>query len=319
MTEQELIERLARMGPTETQVERMLNQIMNPSEAKPKRRWSWGYRIALPAVLGLLLLVIGLPFIMNGAEEPVWVPLKPVASPAPMSISIEPRGLDLTHASDVRKFLNYNGSRYEFLNNGEPYDLSEWKLGENKPLGKLDDDITADVQAGGTNGYASQDFGTTYLVGGILYKLPGYDPAFRLVVEQDGRYYIVQLVGRADDSSMTANEYVESADLDKLADRVELLDHSSKLLHTWSTPKDVQEWIKHIASFEPAGKLTNEQDEQLAKADSSGETYTLRAALKDGTTIDMKLTPEMHLIAIGDSQYKLSDEWLATYSYLFDH
>lgn len=315
MTEKELVERLARMGPTETQLDRMLKRVLNPTEAKPKRQWSRGYRIALPALLCVLLVGIGLPFFMHGEEEQIVAVLKPIVAPAPMTIDIGPRAVGLPHAGEIRKFLNYNGNRYVFLNNGEPYDLSELELGESTPLGKLDYDIMADLQAGGTEGYTSRDFGTTYLAGGVLYKLPGYDPAFRLVVEQDERYYIVQLVGRADDGSIAADDYVKAAHLDKLAERVELLDHSSKLLHVWSDKKDVREWIEHIASLEPAGELTNEQYEQLAKAEVSGETYILRAVLKDGTSIDMPLTPGMRLISIGDGKYKLSD---TTYSYLFD-
>ncbi|GMK38517.1 hypothetical protein PCCS19_15710 [Paenibacillus sp. CCS19] len=320
MTEEELLERLARIGPTKTQTERMLQRILNPSEAKskPKRQWRWSYRIAMPAMLGMLLLAIGLPFMMNGKEEPAIVVLKPAVAISPMAVSITPRGFSLPQAGEIRKFLNYNGSRYEFLNKGEPYDLSELKLGESEPLGKLEYDIAADMLIGGTNGYASRDFGTTYLTGGTLYELPGYDPAFRLAVERDDRYYIVQLVGHTDDSVIAADDYAAVAHLDKLAERVELLDGTgSQLLHAWSIEKEVREWIKHIASFEPSGKLTNEQYEQLAKAEASGEAYTLRVALRDGTAIDMPLTPEMCLIAIGDNRYKLSDDWLTTYSYLF--
>lgn len=312
MTEKELLERLARVGPTNTQTERMLQRILNPSEAKSKskRQWRWSYRIAMPAMLGMLLLAIGLPFMMNGEEEPAIVVLKPAVAINPMAISISPRGFSLPQAGEVRKFLNYNGSRYEFLNKGEPYDLSALKLEESKPLGKLDYDIAADMLAGGTNEYESRDFGTTYLTGGTLYELPGYDPAFRLAVERDDRYYIVQLVGHTDDSTIAADDYVAAARLNKLAERVELLDGTgSQLLHEWSVDKEVREWIKQIASVEPAGKLTNEQYEQLAKEEASGGAYTLRVALRDGTSIDMPLTPEMRLIAIGDSRYKLSDDW----------
>lgn len=320
MTEKELIERLARMGPTNTQVDRMLERIMNPATAKLRLRWNWSWsiRIAVPALLCMLMIGIGLPLYMNGDEEPAWVPLKPIVSPTPMAVSIGPRAVGLSLDVDVRKFLNYNGSRYEFLNNGQPYDLSELKLGEHKPLGKLDYDIAADMQAGGSQGYASRDFGTTYLAGGIVYELTGYKPSFRLAVEQNGRYYVVQVVGRTDESIMEANDYVEAAQLDKLADRFELMDSSSKLLHTWTIKKDIHEMVKRIASFEAAGKLTNEQYEQLAKATNLGENHILRAVLKDGTVIDMLLTPEMGLIAIGDGRYKLSEEWLAAYSDLLN-
>ncbi|MBD3920963.1 hypothetical protein H8B09_19510 [Paenibacillus sp. PR3] len=320
MTEKELLERLARIGPTNTQTERMLQRIMNPSEAKSKqkRQWRWSYRIALPAMLGALLIGFGLPLLMNGEEEPAIVVLKPIVTPVPMSIDISPRGLHLPQLGEVRKFLNYNGSRYEFLNNGQPYDLSELKLEESEPLGKLEYDITVDMQNGGTNGYASRDFGTTYMTEGILYKLPGYDPAFRLAVARDDRYYIVQLVGHTDDSAIAAKDYVAAARLNKLVERVELLEYTgSQLLHAWSIEKEVREWVKHIAAFESAGKLTNEQYEQLAKARVPGETYKLRVVLKDGTAIDMLLTPRLRLISIGDSQYKLSDDWVTTYSYLF--
>jgi hypothetical protein len=298
-------------------MERMLDRITNPSKVEPKLKWQWSrsYRIALPTLLCVLLIGIGLPFVMNGGGEPVIAVLHPIVSPAPMAISIEPRGVGLPQASEVRKFLNYNGSRYAFLNNGEPYDLSEWKLEESEPLGKLEYDIAADMQNGGTEGYASRDFGTTYLMGGNLYQLPGYDPAFRLAVERDDRYYIVQLVGRTDDGSIPAVDYVEAAHLDQLAERVELLDHSSKQLRAWSAMKDVSEWIGRISAFESAGQLTNEQYEQLAEAGSSGETYTLHVALKDGTAIDMLLNPGLRLISIGDSRYQLSE---ATYSDLFD-
>ena len=76
----------------------------------------------------------------------------------------------------MRKMMNYNGNRYVFLENGAAYSLSAQQL--KAALGTLDYDIQADPQANG-----KKEFSTTFALGGTVYALADYDPAFRLAVE----------------------------------------------------------------------------------------------------------------------------------------
>ncbi|MDQ6419398.1 hypothetical protein RB620_08140 [Paenibacillus sp. LHD-117] len=318
MTEQELIDRLAKIGPTKTQTDRMLNRILNPGKAKPKAFWRRGYRIALPALACLLFAIVAIPAFLQDKEEAAIPLLKPVVAPLAAEFGLPrgtPRAFD---AGGVSKFLNYNGSRYTFLNDGAPFDLSALKIEEGEPLGMLDYDISADLQAGGVNGYAKRDFGATYLMGGSLYELPGYEPGFRLAVAHEGSTYIAQLAGKTDGSMIPAGDYVKQAKLGRLAERVELLDQPGKqLLHVWLAKKDLRDWIDRITACEPVSELTNELHDQLALAQSSGKTNVLRWALKDGTSIDMNIFPDMKIVTIGDGAYALPDSWMETNSHLF--
>ncbi|WP_214625980.1 hypothetical protein [Paenibacillus agaridevorans] len=312
MTEKELIDRLARMGPTDKQTDRMLERILNPA-AKPRFALKQSYRIALPALVILLFSLYWLPALQQKQNKEI-PQLTTVVAPFAAEFGL-PRGGKSIHIGTLGKFLNYNGSRYTFLKNGAAYDLSGWKVEEQDALGTLQYDIAADIQNGGTKGYSSRDLATTYMNGGTIYALPGYAPAFRLAVSYEGRYYIAELSGKTDDRVIDAKEFVSLADLSRMTMRLEWLDHQgTTVMRVWDAKKDIRKWSNLIAESIPLEKLTDEQYERLAKARLSDRSCQARWVLRDGTSIVMYLVPDLSLLTIGNGNYELSKTFLETYS-----
>lgn len=238
---------------------------------------------------------------------------KPVAVPFSAGIPRPGEGRSLG-AGSVAKFMNYEGNRYSFVADGRAFELGNLGVEKTQALGMLRYNILEDLQGGGTPGLASRDFATTYLTGGTIYKLPGYDSAFRLAVKHEERFYIAQLSGRTDDSAIPASDYVSLAGLGKLTDRVELLDAPGvKRLNEWADAKDILKLAAELGRSLPAA-LSGEKLEELAAAQAGGRTCLLRWSLKDGTAIDMPIVPGMSLITIGDGRYELTPTFLDGYT-----
>ncbi|MCU6712114.1 hypothetical protein M6D81_25780 [Paenibacillus sp. J5C_2022] len=316
MNEKELIARIGRIGPTETQKERMLRSILAP-EAPKKAPLKAAYRLAIPAACcAMLALVLTIPlFFKQEAAIPQLVPASAQPAVGVSVFGVPTRGLD---RMGPQKYMNYNGHRYTFLQQGAAYDLSGFMPESKEELGSLQFDVLEDLGNGGKKGYADKDYAATFLVGGTLYSLPGYDTGFRLAVELDGQYYIAQLAGRTDDRIIPADEYIALADLKRLAERVDIMDHSgSKLLHSLEEKRAVREWIEAISASSSADDLTSEDYERLAGAQSEGQSYMIKYHLKDNTTIDMYVVPELKLASIGNGRYVLDDAFLKQYGQLF--
>ncbi|MFD0960738.1 hypothetical protein [Paenibacillus chungangensis] len=316
MNEKELITRLGRIGPTETQKERMLDRILAP-EAPKKAPLKAAYRFGIPAACcAMLALVLAIPLLFK--QESVIPQLVPANAQPVVGISVlgvHTRGMD---RMGPQKYMNYNGHRYTFLQQGVAYDLSGFMRESKEELGTLQFDVLEDLGSGGKKGYANKDYAATYLVGGTLYRLPGYDTGFRLAVELDGQYYIAQLAGRTDEGIIPANEYIALADLKRLAERVDIMNHSgSKLLHSLVEKQAVKEWIEAISASSSADDLTREDMEKLARAQSEGRSYKIAFQLKDNTSIDMYVAPELKLASIGNGRYVLAEAFLKQYGQLF--
>ncbi|MBH5318431.1 hypothetical protein I6N90_11485 [Paenibacillus sp. GSMTC-2017] len=315
MNEKELITSISRLNPTKEQKERMLSRILVPEPPRKmplKRR----YKIAIPALCGTMLsLAFVFPiFYKQDAEIPQLVALK--------AESMQPaktfRHLPVIDLIEPQKFMNYNGFRYTFLNEGAPYDQSSLRLNKDERLGVLSAEIQQDIGSSGEDGYDDRDFATTYLVGGELYPLQSYDPSFRLAVAYRGQYYIAQLAGKADNSIIPAEDYLDFADMDKLAERVDIMNISgSDFLHSLEIKKDIRHWIAMLRGSEEAVHVTKEDYEQLVNTDPEGKSYLVRFHLKDSTLIDMYIIPELKLASFGDGRYILPDSFTEDYAKLF--
>ncbi|REK77653.1 hypothetical protein [Paenibacillus paeoniae] len=298
MNEKELITRISRLGPTKTQKERMLSRILEP-EAPKKAPLKRSYKIAIPAICcAMLSLALILPmFLRQESAIPSLVALS--VQPSPQTFT--PRQMPLQAAIDPLKMMSFNGYRYTFLSDGAPYDLSGMMP---TPGDKLSDD--------------DQDFATTYLAGGTLYRLQGYDPGFRIAVEHQGRYYIAQMSGRTDDVTIPAEEYVNVADLVRLTEKIDIMNHSGSLhLHSLDGKNEVRKWIEMFSRSESSVNRDREDDEQWAKAQSEGKSYLAKLRLKDGTAIDMYVVPELGAASLGDNRYGLPESFQEAYADLF--
>ena len=185
-----------------------------------------------------------------------------------------------------RKTFNYNGWRYVFLENGSTYLLEPEQLGEQ--LGVLDS--TAPFAAGG-----------------VLVRVNGYDPLFRVAVEWEGDYYLGERVGAADGSVMDAAEYILAAGFEQNVQKIEICDHFEREVLDTLTGSGVNRLLELLKEAQPA-KLTNEEYERIARAQSEGKSFRLRLLLKDTTQTGMYVIPSMSIVMIGDNRYVLPEE-----------
>lgn len=179
-----------------------------PSSTKAGRRPSAGGNGAAAAACLVVVVALVLGGTSIFARESL--PQLELAAPAAPAADA-PDGM--------RKMMNYNGNRYVFLENGAAYSLSAQQL--KAALGTLDYDIQADPQANG-----KKEFSTTFALGGTVYALADYDPAFRLAVEWEGNYYLCQRTGQTDNSPMDAAEYFAAARFPERIERVSIADHA---------------------------------------------------------------------------------------------
>ena len=210
----------------------------------------------------------------------------------------------------MRKMMNYNGNRYVFLKNGAAYSLSAQQL--KAALGTLDYDIQADPQANG-----KKEFSTTFALGGTVYALADYDPAFRLAVEWEGNYYLCQRTGQTDNSPMDAAEYFAAARFPERIERVSIADHAGAEVLAEFPGGEISALIGALAQAQPAA-LAEEDYLAIASAQTEGASYQLLLELNDGTTSSLYVLPSLQIAMIGDNRYALPDSFSEKFGDLFE-
>lgn len=209
----------------------------------------------------------------------------------------------------MRKMMNYNGNRYVFLENGAAYSLSAQQL--KAALGTLDYDIQADPQANG-----KKEFSTTFALGGTVYALADYDPAFRLAVEWEGNYYLCQRTGQTDNSPMDAAEYFAAARFPERIERVSIADHAGAEVLAEFPGGEISALIGELSQAQPAA-LAEEDYLAIARAQTEGESYQLLLDLNDGTTVSLYTSLPANRDD-RDNRYALPDSFSEKFGDLFD-
>lgn len=201
----------------------------------------------------------------------------------------------------MRKMMNYDGFRYVFLENGAVYDLDASAL--SRPLGTLNYDILQEPER-----YGSAEFAANFAVGGTIYQMDGYDPAFRLAVEWEGQYYIAQCVDTLDHSILELQDCLKAADLKNRTEEVWICDHTGRSVLCTRTGDDMQALLVLLTQAAPA-ELTKDQYQEIARAQRNGESYQLVFQLRDGTTYIMYVIPALSIVSAGDNYYLMSGEY----------
>lgn len=210
----------------------------------------------------------------------------------------------------MRKFINYNGNRYVFLENGAAYSLTSEQLG--KSLGILEYDIQSDPQ---TNG--KKEFSATYALGGTIYEMKAYNPYFRIAVEFESKYYICQNAANTDGTVMEIPEFFKAAGFPDAIKGISVSDHFGKETLSEIPNKETADFIEELSQVKPA-ELDGDQYQQIAKAQNEGKSYQLFFNLKDGTKYSLYLIPELNIAMIGDNRYMFSDEFSDKFGHLFE-
>jgi len=188
----------------------------------------------------------------------------------------------------MRKFLNYNGFRYAFVEDGKSFDFSSLTLGDE--LGTLEYDIVAGMASG--QSVSDKEFSASFAVGGKLYAHPDYDPAFRLIVKLDDQYYLAELVGKTDNTTIEPDYFFEHSKLSTTATGCDILNHIGNTTFSSLDSEDAKAMLE-IISASTAAELASSDYEQIASAQSEGKSYQLHVTLPDNTYYSMYLLPEL--------------------------
>lgn len=298
--------------------------VEEASQAKSKRKPFYPLLVKLVAAAAAVALIVGvgvtqLPGLLSGGSVTQILPAAGADTVAPFS-SPEVRGPS-SPTSNPRPFFNYNGYRYAFRANVMSnlpiaYNLTAFDF--QKSVGTLEYDLAA-VMTGASSEQelAERDYAATFALGGTVWELPGYNPGFRLAVELDGIWYIADVVGRVDGEPLGAKYYIDTAKLDKQVSQILITPLNYGDILGTIDGETASKLLAELKNASPAN-LTNEEYEAFARIQSQGGTYTLVVQLKDATSVEMLITPELGIISIGDDKYHLTDRFVADYGSLFE-
>lgn len=238
-------------------------------------------------------------------------PLKPSMTNSPQISQQTP----VSAPSGVRKILNYNGFRYEFVGDGAQFKFTGMK--PDKSLGTIDFDINKEIGKNDGGEVVEKDFSSTFAVGGQLYEIPMYPSQFRIAVKYEEHYYLAEIVAKVNDSAMTAKEYLDMSNLKKHAKDIHVLNHvGNDVLKKMTNHTSMEAIIEGLYSATNAD-LTNKEYEAIAGAQSQGKSYQLKFNLKDGTYMGMYIIPELKVVSLGDAYYHLPDTFFEQSGDLF--
>ncbi len=210
----------------------------------------------------------------------------------------------------MRKFMNYNGHRYVFIENGSTYALSSNQL--NGALGTLVHDVQSDLENN-----SNKEFSSTFAIGGTIFELTNYDSDFRVAVEWEDNYYICQSVGLSDNTPMNISEHFQSADFPNAINGISVYDHAGTEMLAEIPSEFITALISTLSQAQPA-KLSDEEYQKIGKAQNEGKSFQLFLTLNDGTIYKLYVIPSLEITMIGDNRYILPADFSANFGQLFE-
>lgn len=262
---------------------------------KKSKALTWKKWAAIAACLGVAVISA---FTVNYFSENQTAEQLQVAVPAQDS----PMG--------IRKIMNFGGYRYVFMENGTSYALTSKQL--DGVLGTLEYDIQSDPENN-----SKKDFSSTFALGGTVYKMTNYHPDFRVAVKWEDNYYICQSVGLTDNTSMNISEHFKTAGIPEIVNEISVYNHLGSELLAEIPSEKIIPLIDTLSEARPA-ELTNEEYQQIGKAQKEGESFQLFLTLNDGTIYKLYVIPSLKITMIGDNRYILPDEFNASFGQLFE-
>ncbi len=212
--------------------------------------------------------------------------------------------------SGMRRFMNYNGMRYEFLGDGAIYEIPREELGE--VLGTLDYDIVSDPET-----YSGKDLASSFALGGTVYSLNGYSPEFRLAVEWDGSYYLCESVAYTDGQLLQIDSYFSLAGFPENIQGVSIYDHAGINLLDRLPNEEIENFTELLKGSLPA-ELENEDYQEIGRAQQEGRSFQISFELMDGTEYRFYLIPSLRISMFGDGRYSLPQEFCDSYTDIFE-
>ena len=138
-----------------------------------------------------------------------------------------------------------------------------------------------DIQAGPQNN-GQKELSATFALGGTVYALTDYDPEFRLAVQWEGKQYLCQKVGYSDGMPLDVPAYFEAANFPDMIAEISIYDHAGREQLKKIPKKQIVPLLEELEQVQSAD-LSDEQYQQIGRAQKEGNSYQLFLELKDGT------------------------------------
>ena len=213
----------------------------------------------------------------------------------------EPERHEEAMVAETRRFLNYNGFRYAFIETAST-------IHTGRELGVLEHDIRA---ASDTDTQAN-DLAASYAIGGTVYEIPDYDSRYRVAVLYDGMLYMAELTGTVDGTHLGADYFFEVSKLRETAAQAYFYSHLN--VGPFAEVEDLPGLLDILSSalpFEPDYAA-------ITDAQTEGRFRRLELILGDGTNFPVYAIPDLGYVTIGDDYYILPDERIPDFAALFD-
>lgn len=280
MNKTELNQAFESLTPTNIQIERIYNNIIT-KKIKPKSIY---IRAILATTICIIILFFtGTYFVSNTTYAPPTKLITPTSDMMP----------------NMRRFMVFNGKRYVFLNNGALYDFNE-ELTEK--LGTLETEMKFGIEAS-----SNQDSSATFAVGCEIYKIPYYNQDFRVAVKGEDGFYICQSVD-AINAEVNLSEYFESANIVKNTKDIFVYNHFGNEYLGELKNREFKNIIKIISNASEK-EFSNEEFEAIAKSQTNGESFKIILTLKDETTFEFYIIPNLNVVMVGDNRYEIPKEF----------
>lgn len=198
---------------------------------------------------------------------------------------------------EVRKFINYDDSRYAVIETLDKKDFDTNKLGDK--LGMIQYNLMDENQD------LEANFAGTFAIGGDIYALKSYNSKFRLAVVYNNQVYICENVDNINAKKMDLQEYFRTSRLIETTKNIEIYDHMGSTLLKTLDEKTSKELLTELSksTFE---EKTNAQFEEMGSAQAEGNSFSMSLILEDGSKTEMYVIPKLGLVSIGDNTYDMN-------------
>ncbi len=138
----------------------------------------------------------------------------------------------------------------------------------------------------------------------VFYKMNGYSEDFRILVEDNGVYYILEKNADVLTENASASEFLKIADYKESVSGAVINSISGVTEYKTLSSEEAVALIDVFAKTTSA-TLTNEDYEEIAASQSAGKAYQLSVEFSDGTATSFVVIPELNLVSIAQTYFTL--------------
>lgn len=208
------------------------------------------------------------------------------------------------------RFMRMDGIFYSFLEEGMEFKIDKSLIGD--LIGTIDKEIDLEKEIN-----VNEDMAATYAVGGKVYEFKNHNKEFRVLVEKDGKYFILENTSKLAGGNVAVSDYFKMAKLGEITEKIDIMDHFKRdVLKSVDKEKSLK-MIEELSKSEWI-KIDYDLFEKTGAAQMEGKSFLLAVDLGDGTTLDMYLIPSLKTLAVANETFKLTEDFLKNFGELFE-